>query len=211
MSRGYGLPAAARVMAVAAMLLAVAGGVALAGQPRDPTGNRNATTGSVGAGSSSGRTGPWVHGGGVLATVRLENTNLCVDNTTECVVYIVDPDSADPALMYAGNAIVVEPVFMRVLMLDESMPIQDACRSADFLPVSWRDVVEDDEFTRASIDDVLRKMHDQAATNEGARYRLLWCPIGEDGVRNDWNPKGQSWRFILLRRSLTPRPPGALR
>jgi hypothetical protein len=211
-SKTYKLPAARRT-AIVTTVLAVLGGAAIEGQSREGVGSRNTSTGSVSGGRfapPSATTGPWVRSDGVLATVRLENSNFCLDRTTECVVYVVNPNSADPALMYAGNAIVVTPVLMKVVMLDESAPIQDACKTADYLPVTWRDVVEVGN-TRARVVDVLGRIHDQAADNEGARYRLLWCPVGENAA-NDWNPKGQSWRFVLLRKSLTsPRSPGAIR
>lgn len=184
---------------VMALSLVMCSDIVFADQNRTGVGSRNASAGRRIA-SSGEMVGARLLGEGTLATVRLlDNVNQCVADSTDCVVYVVDPSEADPDVAYAGDTMVRSPLLMRVMLVPENDTARK-CAAAELSPVNWLDVVERGP-TIALLDAaVLDKMSRQAeATNSG--YRLMWCPLGDSRS----NPWGQSWRLRLLPKSVDPR------
>lgn len=162
------------------------------------TGSVAATgTNAVGAraGSSGGTTGARVNSDAPLAVVRLDNErNPCFDDdrASECRIYWLDVDEAEPEIAYYGGGLVQFASRLSVIVIPVDDQSLQPCLGAADREVEWRDTVEAEQNSRtvANVDVTSLQAMYRWATTEGdtARYKLVWC---EDGKLM---PLGQSWR-----------------
>jgi hypothetical protein len=181
-------------------------------------GTVGANVGAPGAGARATATAPPVGpriGDAPPPMVRLldNERNPCLDGTSDCRLYWIAEDAADPEIVYDGQAMVQYPTELDVVMVPESDPNLFSCQLTR--PVKWPDVVERGR-TVAGLKDLRQVFQwaQQAVRTVDrdhiapARYRLVWCPTASaNGARSDMKARGQSWRLTVVPRGAVIQPP----
>jgi hypothetical protein len=182
-------------------------------------GSVGATVGAVGAGAHAASPATPVGakiGDAPPPMVRLldNERNPCLDGTSDCRLYWIAEDAADPEIVYDGQVMVQFPTELDVVMVPENDPNLFSCQLTR--PVSWPDLVERGR-TVAGLRDMRQVFQwaQQAVRPVGGdhvaptRYRLVWCPaVSANGTRRDLKARGQSWRLTVVPRgSVIPTTP----